>query len=172
MGVWAVEEWELFAWLIIFNVWQAQRLQGHPSLPCVVLQTGIHPSSLQTLLLHSASYQGSGSPYPLYINMPHLLQIPDPPPRPSMSSTHISWTPKTVPHLFSTLLLPLSVPEPQSPFFTPSLKSLPSYAHIPHSSSILSPHKTLPSLSQSRWTGHQIFDFLQNQMVGTRRVLL
>lgn len=113
-----------------------------------------------------------GSPYPLYTHMPHLLQISDLPPRSSAPSTHIFWTPKTIPHLFSSFLLPPGVPDPQSLFFTPSLKSLPSHAHSPHSSFVLSPDKTLLSLSQSHRTGDQIFDFLQNQTGGTTRRLL
>lgn len=147
-----------------------RRLQGHPALPCMVLQTGIHPCSLQTQLLHADSCHGSGSPHPLYIHMPHLLQIPDLPPSSATSSTRISCTPETISHLlFSSFLLPPHVPDPQSLSFTPPLKSLPSHAHSPHSSSILSLDKTTPNLSQSHQTRDQTFDFLQSQIEGTRR---
>lgn len=164
--------WELF-WMVNYFVCMAGTKVTGTSTPALCDPTDRHPPSL---FADSAPalclLTWLGSPYPLYAHMPHLLQISDLRPRSSVPSIHISWPPKTIPCLFSSFLLPPGIPDPSSLFFTPSLKSLPSHAHSPHSSSTLSPDKTLLSLSQSHRTGDKIFDFLQNQTGGTRRGLL
>lgn len=112
--------------------------------PCPACPTDRHPpllfaDSAPALCLLSWLWKSIS---PLY---PHTSLAPNP--RPSFQIFHvfnpISRTHKTNLHFFSSFLLPPGVPDAHSLFFTPSLKSLPSHAHSPHSSSVLPPDKTL-----------------------------
>lgn len=96
------------------------------------------------------------------------------PHRPTHQCTRLALNPTFLPALQSSLLdshnisplvcsphfsfLPMSR-TPSLLFLPPSLASLPSHACIPHPSSILSPYKPRPSLSQSRRTKDQTTDF-------------
>lgn len=123
-----------------------------------------------SLLLHATSSHGSEGPH-----------------RPTHQCTPLALNPTFLPALQSSLLdshnisplvcsphfsfLPMSR-TPRLLFLPPSLASLPSHACIPHPSSILSPYKPLPSLSQSCRTEDQTTDFCRTRWGEQKRTFM